>query len=64
MATRTSYKSGRKKTTRINPKRSKASKKGAKTRRGKPLSSAHRKAISKGLRKSKVAKRSRKARAK
>lgn len=55
MATRNVYKKGSKtpKKVKIDPTRSRTAKKAAKKRKGKPLKPAHRKAISKGLRKSK-----------
>ncbi len=55
---------GKKVTHTIDPKRSKAAKKGAAKRRGKPLSTAHKLAISKALKKSKAAKAARKTRKK
>jgi hypothetical protein len=47
------YEGNRRVKVKVDPKRSKAAKKAAAKRRGKPLSPAHRKAISRGLARSK-----------
>jgi len=53
MATRTKYVGNKAVKVKVDPKRSLAAKKAAKKRKGKPLSAAHKKAISMAMKKSK-----------